>query len=773
MKKLLAGVCFLCMSLWVHGQSVTEIENGFRIYSELETVEVTFFSPSVVRIVKYPKGNTFDKQSLSVVKQPEKVRVKWRFDKGKTALSSSQLVVLWDENRRALTFKNKKGEQLLAEKADAVRFVPMQDAGQPSYRVSQSFVLEDGEAVYGLGQHQQGGLNQRGREVFLQQVNMEIGIPIVHSNKGYAVFWDNYSTTTYKDDKEGMSFTSEVGDGCDYYFIYGGHADGVIAGLRDLTGRAPLSPLWSYGFIQSKERYASQDELVGVVRKYRDLQIPLDGIVLDWRYWGDDHHWWNAVEFLRPEFSNPRKMIDDVHTMNAHAMVSIWPSFGPNTNIYRELKEKNLLMKHETFPQDHGVRVYDAYHPEARKVYWDYIRKNMYDIGMDSYWLDATEPEHNPIKDEDYDYRTYSGSFRKMRNAFPLVSVGGVYDHHRQLTDRKRVLILTRSAFAGQQRYGAHSWSGDVIADWTVFRNQIPAALNFSLCGIPYWNSDIGAFWTWQNFPDGYKDPAYRKFYVRWMQFAVFTGMMRSHGSNTPREIFNFGQRGDWAFDVQERFINLRYRLLPYIYSNAWQITSENATLMRALFMDYPNDKKVLDLDDEFLFGKSFLIAPVTTPDDKRNVYLPVGTWIDFWTGESVTGGCTLNRQVPIDQVPVYVKAGTVLPIGPTVQYVREKVWDDLQIRIYPGADGEFVLYEDAGDTYDYEKGAYTTVRFTWDETRKELTIHPREGEFPGMLEKRSFRIVKVDTRSGLGLDNVSAGKTVNYVGKKLKINLE
>lgn len=641
------------------------------------------------------------------------------------------------------------------------------------YRIRQTFLLDSDEAIYGLGQHQRGKMNQRNQTLFLQQANTEICIPLVHSIKGYALFWDNYSPTTFTDNAQGMTFDSEVGDLCDYYFVYGGGADKVVAVLRELTGQAPMFPLWTFGFWQSRERYVSQDELVGVVAKYRDLKVPLDGIIQDWRYWGEDHKDWNAVEFRNPKFPDPKKMMEEVHHLNAHAIISVWPSFGPATGIYADLKALNKLMIHETFPQDNGVEVYDTYDPIARDIYWKYMNKNMFSIGMDGWWLDATEPEHSPVKEGDLDFQTYLGSFRKVRNAFPLVSVGGVYDHQRQETSDKRVFILTRSAFAGQQRYAAQAWSGDVVSDWDVLRNQIPAALNVSLTGIPYWNSDIGGFFSGRKFPEGVKDPAFHELYVRWMQFAAFTGMMRSHGTNTPREIFMFGERGYWAFDAQEKMINLRYRLLPYIYSTSWEVTSNGGSLMRALFSDFPEDKKVTDIGDEYMFGKSILVAPVISEVKRRSLYLPEGTqWIDFWTGEKQKGGQEISREAPIDIIPLYVKAGSIIPAGPSVQFATEKSWDDLQVRIYPGADGEFTLYEDEDDNYNYEKGKYTTVRMTWSDKDRQLTIHPRQGSYDGMLQNRNFRIVVVDNLKGLGLDNESYTVNVEYKGKKLNIKL-
>ena len=773
MKKLLAFICLCIQIVPIMGQSVLRTSHGVKVETKAACVELECFSSSIIRVKKYPLGQAPEKQSLSVTMQPEKVKYKIQEANNQVILTTSELTVLLDIVQNQVRFATKDGKELLAEKPSSTGFTSFNDAGNSTYRIRQTFLLDSDEAIYGLGQHQRGKMNQRNQTLFLQQANTEICIPLVHSIKGYALFWDNYSPTTFTDNAQGMTFDSEVGDLCDYYFVYGGGADKVVAGLRELTGQAPMFPLWTFGFWQSRERYVSQDELVSVVAKYRDLKVPLDGIIQDWRYWGEDHKDWNAVEFRNPKFPDPKKMMEEVHHLNAHAIISVWPSFGPATGIYADLKALNKLMIHETFPQDNGVKVYDTYDPIARDIYWKYMNKNMFSIGMDGWWLDATEPEHSPAKEGDLDFQTYLGSFRKVRNVFPLVSVGGVYDHQRQEATDKRVFNLTRSAFAGQQRYAAQARSGDVVSDWDVLRNQIPAALNISLTGIPYWNSDIGGFFSDRKFPEGVKDPAFHELYVRWMQFAAFTGMMRSHGTNTPREIFMFGERGYWAFDAQEKMINLRYRLLPYIYSTSWEVTSNGGSLMRALFSDFPEDKKVTDIGDEYMFGKSILVAPVISEVKRRSLYLPEGTqWIDFWTGEKQKGGQEISREAPIDIIPLYVKAGSIIPAGPSVQFATEKSWDDLQVRIYPGADGEFTLYEDEDDNYNYEKGKYTTVRMTWSDKDRQLTIHPRQGSYDGMLQNRNFRIVVVDNLKGLGLDNESYTVNVEYKGKKLNIKL-
>jgi alpha-D-xyloside xylohydrolase len=435
--------------------------------------------------------------------------------------------------------------------------------------------------------------------------------------------------------------------------------------------------------------------------------------------------------------------------------------------------------------------VYDPDNPKARAIYWKYLSK-MHALGLDAWWMDSSEPDHMDFKDSDLDNKTYLGSFRKVRNAFPLMTVGGVFTNQRQVDSSKRIFILTRSAFAGQQRYGANTWSGDVTASWKALRNQISAGLNFSLTGIPYWNSDIGGFFLGQ-FRKPLANADYRELYTRWLQFGTFCPMMRSHGTDAPREIYQFGSKGEPVYDAIEKYIRLRYRLLPYIYSTSWEVTHQHSTMMRALVMDFAKDKKALDINDQFMFGRSILVAPVTerqyakasgvngkdsvfTADynttRSRSVYLPAGTgWIDFWTGEFVTGGQTIKKQTPLDIIPLYIKAGSILPMGPDVQYATEKKWDDLELRIYPGADGEFVLYEDENDNYNYERGQYSQLRFSWNDKKKQLTIADRSGQFPGMLEKRHFRIVVVNPKQGTG-DQSTVGdmRKVEYGGKKMVV---
>ena len=765
-------------------------------------LEIQFFSPSIVRIIKAPGGRPFSKESLSVIKTPQQTAFSAKQQSGALHLKTENLTVSLDLQSGQISFYSGAGAPLLREKAGSATFIPFNDSGNPTFQVRQAFTLDNDEAIYGLGQQQTGKMVQRNLTLHMIQGNTDDYIPFFQSVKGYGVFWDNYSPTLFSDTLSSTTFQSEVGDGMDYYFLYGANADGVIRGMRDLTGQAPMFPLWTYGYWQSKERYKSQTEVVDVVKKYRELGVPIDGIIQDWQYWGNNYLW-NAMEFLTPEFNNPQRMVDEVHQLNAHMAISIWNSFGPHTKPYRDLEKIGALMDFTTWPMSgsdrwppnfdypSGVRVYDPYHPKARDIYWKHLNAGIFSLGMDGWWLDSSEPDHHQFKPSDLDNKTYLGSFRKVRNAFPLMTVGGLYDHQRAASTDKRVFILTRSGFAGQQRYGANTWSGDVVASWEALRNQISAGLNWSLCGIPYWNSDIGGFFLW-NYPKKLEDPEYRELYVRWLEFGAFCPMMRSHGTDAPREIYQFGKKGDKAYDAIEKFIRLRYRLLPYIYSTSWQVTAHQSSMMRALVMDFPKDARVWDINDQYLFGQSLLIAPVTQPmyikqvvqnrdtsyvEDFQTVktketYLPSGAdWYDFWTGEKQEGGKQVSKETPLDILPIYVKAGSILPIGPEVQFAEEKKWDHLEIRVYPGADGQFVLYEDENDHYHYEKGAFSTIAFDWNNNKKTLTIQDRAGSFPGMLQNRTFHIVLVGARHGVGEhQSAKPDRIIPYTGKKTEL---
>lgn len=802
------------LSLSISAQSVQKIPSGIQTKANGQDVVVQFYGPATVRILKSPTGKPFKKESLSVIKTPENVAVAQSVKGDELQLKTNGMRVNLNLKNGKVSFYDAKGQVLLNETESGSTFTDFNDVGNPTFTVKQNFKLQADEDIYGMGQQQHGKLSLRNIRLNMVQGNTDDYVPFFVSTMGYGLFWDNYSPTTFEDKPELTSFKSDVGDCIDYYFMYGGNMDKSIAKMRDLTGEVPMFPLWTYGFWQSKERYKSQNELVGVVKKYRELNVPLDGIIQDWQYWGHNYLW-NAMEFLNPEFPNPKKMVDDIHNMNAHVIISIWSSFGPQTKQYREMAPKGMMLNFQTWPQSgldtwppdmnypSGVQPYDPYNPEAREIYWKYLNKGLFSVGIDGWWMDSTEPDHLSFKSTDFNLKTYLGSFRKVRNAFPLMAVGGISEKQRKVESNKRVFILTRSAFAGQQRYGANTWSGDVNSSWSSLRNQIPAGLNFSMSAIPYWNSDIGGFFA-SSYKKGYSsgalNPSYQELYVRWMQFGALTPMMRSHGTDIPREIYQFGTKGEPIYDAIAKAIELRYSLLPYIYSTAWEVTKNQSSFMRPLVMDF-SDKKVRNMNNEYLFGHSILVAPVvnaqytpetavnTNPESgwnrdnannannnkaidfkqskTKNVYLPENSvWYDFWTNEKMVGGKEVSIKTSIDMIPMYLKAGSILPLGPQVQFATEKKWDNLEIRVYPGANGSFTLYEDENDNYNYEKGAYSNITFQWNDAKQELTILDRKGSFTGMLASRTFQVTKVVAGKATG----NPVKKVAYNGKKVSV---
>ena len=756
-------------------------------------VKIEFFTPSIVHIVKGQPT-----KSLVITAKPEQVEV----TRQGSVWKSSELIVRQDAQGR-LTFYTAQGRVLLREKDCDVT------------KARQTFLLDKDEAIYGLGTIQNGKMNRRGEHKRMEQSNLEDFQNVLQSIKGWGLYWENYSPTQFDDDADGMTFTSEVGEGVDYYFMYGGSADGVIAQMRHLSGDVPMFPLWTYGFWQSKERYKSAAETEGIVDKYRELQVPLDGIIQDWQYWGSNYLW-NAMDFLSEDFATGPQLIKNVHAKHAHFMISIWASFGPMTQQFRELDAQGLLMPFETWPQSgishvwppmkdypSGVKVYDAYSPVARDIYWKYLRK-LYDYGVDAWWMDSTDPDCFYPTEVDYAHQVYGGTWRSLRNAFPLETVRGVYQSQRKVGEEKRIFIMTRSAFAGQQHYGSNMWSGDVNSSWDMLRKQVPAGLSFTLTGDPNFNTDIGGFfcnaYNTRGPGSAPRNPQFQELYVRWMQYGLFCPVFRSHGADAPREIWQFGQKGEPVYDAIEQQIRLRYRLIPYLYSTAWQVTSNNESYLRPLFSDFASDRKVRNIADEFMFGRSILACPVLDPQyteekivrtdamtgwDRKNEeggkrnedgemiewsasktatkYLPKGaTWYDFWTNRSYKGGQTVTLQTSLDRVPMFVRAGSILPLGPEMQYVGEKAWDNLEIRVYPGADGSFTLYEDEGDGYNYERGIYATITFRWNDRSRTLTIGSRQGQYPGMLATRQFSIVLPDGTT----------RTVTYDGSEQTINL-
>lgn len=796
--------------------------------------EITFFTTNTVRVVKHAP-DTSKEQNLEfvVMAKPQNVKVTTRTVGDVTTYSTGAITVSVDKAKQKVTFLDKSGNVLMTEGSMGFKEIK-EGPDKGRYKVRQAYALGKDEPIYGLGLLQNEKMNQRGEHRLMMQSNLEDYANFFQSQRGYGIYWDNYSPTLIKDDDgEELSLESQVGTKVDYYFMYGGNADGVIREMRQLTGKVPMLPLWTYGFHQSRERYKTSRELMEVVDTYRKTGVPFDGIIQDWQYWGSNYLW-NAMEFLNDDFANYRQMIDHVHNQNAHISISIWASFGPHTKAFRDLAKKGLLYDFQTWPQSglsawppnmdypSGVKVYDAFSADARNIYWDNLTR-LHKAGIDAWWMDSTDPDHMNYEESDLDQvlpitnpltgSDIKGSYRSVRNAFPLATVEGVYDKQRAADDQKRVFILTRSYFAGQQRTGANTWSGDVSSSWDSFRKQVPICLNYTLTANPNVNTDIGGF-----FANAYnktsqdntacKNPLYQELYVRWMQFGLFCPMMRSHGTEVYRELYHFGKPGEPVYDALLKAVKMRYELLPYIYSQSWQVSKNDDSFMRALVMDFQNDKNVWSNNREYMFGHSLLVAPVVnalfTPEapnktdeisgwDRNNktlyqegftadwqakktysVYLPSyttkkngkdvnGSWYDFWTNKRYEGGQTIDADAPISHSPLYVKAGSILPLCKgNVQYANIADWQTLDVVVYPGADATFTLYEDEGDNYNYEKGRYTTIEIRWDEKQNTLTIGKRNGDFDGMIKNRTFNVRLMD----------GSTKSVSYCGKAVKVKL-
>lgn len=550
------------------------------------------------------------------------------------------------------------------------------------------------------------------------------------------------------------TFRSQVGNAIDYYFFYGPTADEIVAGYRQATGEAPLFPKAAYGFWQCRERYSSQTQILEAARRFRADRIPVDFIVQDWQYWGN--HGWGAYEWDLSHYPNPTNMIAQLHAEHFKYMISVWSN--PQGIVGRVL----AAMPHGLIP---GTQWMDVFNPAVRRVRWEYMDRAFFSIGADAWWQDATEPgdDGNSVNG----VQCFLGSANRVRNAYPLFASEATYEGQRGTDSSKRVVILSRSAYLGEQRYATAVWSGDIHGDWLTFARQIRAGLNFSITGIPYWTTDCGGFFHPR---DQYASSDYNELLTRWFEWSTFCPILRIHGWETRTEVWN------WLPATQTNLIafdQLRYRMLPYNYSVAWMVTSRGYTIMRPLVMDFPNDADALAISDEYMFGPAFLACPVTAPQAAtRAVYLPSGTsWVDFWTGETLAGGRTITANAPINIMPLYVRAGSIVPLGPVMQYATEKPENPIELRVYRGADGQFTLYEDESDGYHYEKGVYATIPFEWNEAKQTLTIGRRVGKFPGMLKERTFRVVFVSPHHGAGLAPAEhADAVVHYTGKALTV---
>jgi alpha-D-xyloside xylohydrolase len=749
-------------------------------------LRIEFWSPEIVRATYVDGAQLPTNKSLAVVASPGKVSLKRRDNDQAFTLASSSIKVKIDKQTGAVSFFDAADHLLLEESAQGRKIAPGTVAGAQVTSCAQSFDTASDEGIYGLGQHQRGVWNYASSNgsVRLAQANTDVGIPVAASSKGYMLLWDNPAVTTISFNSGSdanskiMRWSSEAGKAIDYYFCYSdGSIDSAMKAYRQLTGEAPLMPKWFLGFWQCKERYAFQDELLGVAKQLRELKVPVDGIIQDWQYWPPGTNTWGSHLFDTNRYPNPAEMFKELHEMNYHALISVWAKFDLGSDNSKELNDVGGMYPEVTsyaFPPGHG-QWYDPFSTAGRQTYWKQMRDQLFSKGVDGWWLDAPEPEISGMQFRTY--KTGMGPGYEVYDAYPLMHSTGIYQGQRATTDKKRVVILTRSAYAGQQRNSAITWSGDIQGTWAVFKNQIPAGLNFSLSGIPYWNTDTGGFFGNRETGNGNtKSPVFQEFFSRWFQFSSFCPMFRVHsstGTNAPgREFYRFD---DKTQGIMRNYLNLRYRLLPYLYSTAWQITSNGTTFMRPLVMDFPKDQKVFGIGNQYLFGPAIMVTPVTTAGaTNQSVYLPATStpWFDFWTGASVSGGQNIDAVAPIETLPLYVKPGSIVPMGPFLQYSSEKTADPIELRVYRGADAKFMIYEDEGDSYNYEKGSYATIPISWNEAKQTLTVGKRVGSFPGMLKERTFNVVWVSNNHGAGVrvtDQPDA--VVHYTGKETSVS--
>ncbi|MGB8353731.1 MAG: glycoside hydrolase family 31 protein [Chthoniobacteraceae bacterium] len=786
-------------------------------------MQVEFITDRIARVRATRNADWSKTPSLMRVPVGEKPgRITIKDAGGSIELRSAKLLVRIDRVTEAVSFFDPEGKPLLTEnpsgprmleKVDVIKSVAdpatitkvktvdgerevagkyVQQKDREAWKGKISFRFAGDEALYGLGMDETGDLNLRGKTKRLYQHNLRKVIPSLVSTRGYGLLFDAYCAMTFKDGTHGGSMDFDVIDDLDYYFIAGPGMDGAVAGYRQLTGAATMLPRWAFGYVQSKERYKSQDELIATVKEFRKRQIPLDVIVQDWNYWLPGQ-WGGDPD---PKFyPNIAAMTKAIHDQNAHVMISIWPNPSQKSTAGKALAGGGYTLAGTTF--------FDAFNPKARQVYWDSIWQILGRHGIDAWWCDSTEPEMadwgGRTRAADADEKNIAALARiidpQYLNAYGFEDSTGIYANSRNSSPDRRVLNLTRSGYAGSQRTGSVLWTGDISAKWSTLAQQIVALQSFSAAGAPYVTFDIGAFfvkrgtqWFWNgDFANGDEDSGYRELYTRWFQVGAFLPVFRSHGTDAPREPWRFGEPGTQFYDAIVDSINLRYQLLPFFYSLAADVSLRGASFLRPLAFAFPQDERTHDLKTQFLVGDAFMVAPVLAPQQfgpdstpigdalkTRDVYLPEGVaWFDFWTGKRQSGGETIQADAPISHIPLLVKAGSIVPIGPRLQFTGEKPDAPIELRVYPGADGTFTLYEDEGDNYNYEKGVCAMIPIRWDEKRKELTIGARQGEFPGMLKNRTFRIVRVKSGHGEGIaSSEEADATVQYNGAEVTVPL-
>lgn len=724
---------------------------------------ISVCTDNIIEVKYATTSNVPAKTSLAVIKNWEEVPFNVTESTGVITLKTSKLSVIVSKMDATVGFFTLDGTLILQE--ESTQLTPQTISAASTNSCVAIFKSPSDEAIYGLGQHQQGVMNFKGKTQTLDQANMEIAMPVILSNKGYGLIWDNYSRTLFSGDVSGSTkykFQSDGGSQIDYYFLYGPDPDAVISGYRQATGDAPMFPKWAYGLFQSMDKYEKSSDLLNVGSKYRKNHIPVDCIVQDWDYWTPNA--WGSHKMNTTNYPDPAKLIDSLHTQNLHAMISIWPIFTEGDANYNEMNAINAI-----YPSSGTRHYYDPHNEQARLIYWRQVKDNLFGkYGWDAWWADGDEPDNWP---DSYDRNLAStalGQGALYYNTFPLMHTGSVYTGWRKDITSKRLFTLSRSAFLGQQRNAAASWSGDIQSSWVDFKKQLSAGLNFSMSGIPYWTTDIGGYWgtDWTTQDN-------RELFTRWFEYGAFCPVFRIHGK-LERTLYSETSWDGVTRNTLLRYDKLRYRLMPYMYSLARKVTNEHYTIMRHLMMDYRTDPKVVNIANQFMFGPSILVNPIADKGiTSRQVYLPAGKWFDFWTGIGLNGGQTVTVNAPLDKMPLFIKAGAILPMGPDIEYANQAV-DPMEIRIYRGTDGQFNLYEDEGDTYQYEQGQYSIIPFSYDDASQQLTIGYREGSFNSMLTNRTFKIVWVDENYGTGGDlPVTSDSIISYSGNQVIISFD
>jgi alpha-D-xyloside xylohydrolase len=779
MKHLFAVVSLslLFVSLSAQVRSYGKAPGGVRFQLVKGLMEVDMVTADVVR-VRYTSLDAFPaRQSLVVtaaLSSAPGFTVREQGDE--IVISTDRLMISVDRSTAGIAYSNLAGSVILAEDGRLGKtMAPATLVEMPTYTCRTQFLSPADEGLFGLGCHplDSGSIDYKGRKQDLAIRYMTGAIPVLLSTRGYGVLWDNYSASNFDGSLPGKySYSSESGSMVDYYFFYGPEFDHIIDSYRRLTGRAPMFPKWAFGLFQSQDRYRSEQEVLEVGAGYRKAHIPVDVIVQDWYYWEPlpiGSHVMNSQRY-----PDPKGMLDSLHREHLHGMISVWPVFGKGTPNYDALVAMGGMT---SITWDNVVThtfdsYYDSHNPAARKLYWEQTRDSLVKrYGWDAWWIDQCEPDNGTLLDERRKAKFYTGQGFDYFNTYSLMHTDGVYAGWRKDIPGKRAFFLARQSFAGEQRNAATLWSSDIQCTWHDFTDQVPQGINACVSGIPYWTSDIGGYHLGWQAPD-WSNPDKREMFVRWFQFGSFSPIFRIHGKGE-RAIFSKnwdeGTRG-----VLLKFDRLRYRLLPYIYSLAGAVTQENYTPMRALAFDFRTDANVYAIPDQYMFGPAFLVNPVTVAGAvSRRVYLPLSAWYDFWTGKRLEGGQAIEAAAPVDALPLYVRAGSIVPMGPVMEYAMERPADTLELRVYPGADGHFVLYEDGNDGYQYERGQFATTRFEWVDSRRELVIKEMKGGFPGMLKRRVFHVVVVKEGHGVGGEVGSEfDKTVEFSGREVRVGL-